>query len=106
MNLVPTLAALLCATLLAACAPTASKKDASQAATVAATAPVAAAAAAPAVVQEEEDRMICKMVIPTGSRIGTKACRRSSQWEQMTRDGRDAAERVQRMGNQKPIPNG
>jgi hypothetical protein len=99
------LVTVLCATLLAACAPTASRKDTSESATVAATTPAAATASSPAVT-EDEDRMICKMVIPTGSRIGTKACRRASQWEQMARDGRDAAERVQRMGSQKPVPNG
>lgn len=105
MNRISTLAALSCAALLAACAPTASKTDSSESATVAAAAPATSTAAAPAAV-EDEDRMICKMIIPTGSRIGTKACRSATQWEQMSRDGRDAAERVQRMGNQKPVPNG
>lgn len=106
-------ATLLCAALLAGCASPSSDRErgAPAAADSSAGNPPAAQASATAAStlassEEPKERMVCKNVIPTGSRIGKRTCRTVRDWEQIQRDAREAAERVQRMGNQKPVPNG
>ena len=72
-----------------------------------AAAPVAQVAEAQAPAEAAEtDPVVCKNIAPTGSRISKKTCMRQSQWAEAARQGREATERVQRMGNQKPVPNG
>jgi hypothetical protein len=51
------------------------------------------AARAPA----ERDPVICKNVTPVGTRFVRRTCMRESAWLQAQRDGREAAERVQRI---------
>ena len=87
--------------LLTACSSSATRESAAAAP---APAPQAAAAPAPAPAPAEgtakADRMVCKSIAPTGSRIARKTCRTQSQWEEMAREGRDAAGQVQRRGDQ------
>lgn len=51
-----------------------------------------------------EDRMICKHIAPTGSRIAKKTCMKASQWEQAQRDAREATDAIQRNSRQKYAP--
>lgn len=92
-------------TLIGACAgqdrpPAATTAPAAAPATVAAPEAVAATEA-PAVA---EDRMICKRIAPTGSRIAKKTCMKASQWEQAQRDAREATDTIQRNSRQKYAP--
>lgn len=74
------------------------------------TAPAPATAAAPEAVAATEapavaeDRMICKRIAPTGSRIAKKTCMKASQWEQAQRDAREATDTIQRNSRQKYAP--
>ena len=66
----------------------------------------APAEAAPAETTAKVDRTVCKSIAPTGSRIARKVCRKQSEWEEMAREGRDAAGQVQRRGDQTVPPGG
>ena len=88
------LGALLCACSSSGTQPPAA---AAPAAPAAAAAPVAEA---PAEETAKVDRTVCKSVAPTGSRIARKTCRTQSQWDEMARSGREAAEMVKRRGAQ------
>ena len=45
------------------------------------------------------DTVTCRHVIITGTRIGTKVCRKNSEWDADAPKGRAFAERIQRRGN-------
>ena len=92
------LGALLCACSSSGTQPPAA---AAPAAPAAAAAPVAEA---PAEETAKVDRTVCKSVAPTGSRIARKTCRTQSQWDEMARSGREAAEMVKRRGAQSVLP--
>jgi hypothetical protein len=90
---------LTCLLLTACAAPGESRPPAAAPAPAATAAPVAttvATARAPA----ERDPVICKNVTPVGTRFVRRACMRESAWLQAQRDGREAAERVQRTATQ------
>jgi hypothetical protein len=90
---------LTCLLLTACAAPGGSRPPAATPAPVAAAAPVAATVAA-ARAPAERDPVICKNVTPVGTRFVRRACMRESAWLQAQRDGREAAERVQRTATQ------
>ena len=92
------LGALLCACSSSGTQPPAA---AAPAAPAAAAAPVAEA---PVEETAKVDRTVCKSVAPTGSRIARKTCRTQSQWDEMARSGREAAEMVKRRGAQSVLP--
>ena len=92
------LGALLCACSSPGTQPPAA---AAPAAPAAAAAPVAEA---PVEETAKVDRTVCKSVAPTGSRIARKTCRTQSQWDEMARSGREAAEMVKRRGAQSVLP--
>lgn len=97
------IAAFALTALLCACS-----SSGTQSSTAAAPAPQAAPAAAVTETPAEEtakvDRTVCKSVAPTGSRIARKTCRTQSQWDEMARSGREAAETVMRRGAQSVQP--
>jgi hypothetical protein len=95
------LGALLCACSSSGTQPPAAAAPAAPAAPAAAAAPVAEA---PAEETAKVDRTVCKSVAPTGSRIARKTCRTQSQWDEMARSGREAAEMVKRRGAQSVLP--
>ena len=74
------------------------------AAPAAPSAQAAPAAEAPAEETAKADRMVCKSIAPTGSRIAKKTCRTQSQWEEMARSGREATEMVKLRGAQSVAP--
>jgi len=82
------LAALGCAIALSACSTPADKPDAA-----ANTASVQTAVAATD--STAEDRVVCKNIAVTGTRIANKVCRKQSEWEQMARDARTAVDHAQ-----------
>lgn len=95
--------------LLTACSSSATRESAAAAPAPAPQSTATAAPApapAPAEGTAKADRMVCKSIAPTGSRIARKTCRTQSQWEEMAREGRDAAGQVQRRGDQTVPPGG
>lgn len=102
------LGTVLAVSLVACSAPSANRQDSPAAA---AAAPAAASsstgkAADPAPETASRDRMICKSVAPTGSRIARKSCKTQGEWEEIQRAGQDAAEAVKRRGAQSVQPAG
>ena len=102
----PLIAAFALGALLCACSSsgTQSSTAAAPAAPTAPAAPAAAVAETPAEETAKVDRTVCKSVAPTGSRIARKTCRTQSQWDEMARSGREAAEMVKRRGAQSVQP--
>lgn len=101
------LGTVLAASLAACSAPSATREQSP----VAPAAPPAAASsseqdAEPAPETASRDRMICKSVAPTGSRIARKSCKTQGEWEEIQRAGQDAAEAVKRRGAQSVQPSG
>ncbi|MFM7275196.1 MAG: hypothetical protein ACKO4A_15320 [Gammaproteobacteria bacterium] len=96
------------AALLAACSAPSSTREETPAAPAASPASASsseqAAEAAPETASR--DRMICKNVAPTGSRIARKSCKTQGEWEDIQRSGQDAAEAVKRRGAQSVQPAG
>jgi cytochrome c5 len=66
--------------------------------------PAQAEPAASPVETAKVDRTVCKSVAPTGTRIAKKVCRTQSEWEEMARAGREAADTVKRRGAQSVLP--
>jgi len=48
------------------------------------------------------DEVTCRSVVRTGTRIGTKKCMTNRAWMQGSRDGREAAETIQRKSTHTP----
>ncbi len=95
--------------LLVACSSSGTQESAAAAPpapapVVAPAAQAAPAAEAPAEEAAKADRMVCKSIAPTGSRIAKKTCRTQSQWEEMARSGREATEMVKLRGAQSVAP--
>ena len=97
------IAAFALGALLCACSSSGTQPPAA-AAPAAPAAPAAAVAETPAEETAKVDRTVCKSVAPTGSRIARKTCRTQSQWDEMARSGREAAEMVKRRGAQSVLP--
>jgi hypothetical protein len=94
-----------CAVFLAACSTAADRQEAS----VPTAEPEKVAPAEPEVSEPataSRDRMICKSVAPTGSRIARKSCKTQGEWDDLQRSGQDAAESVKRRGAQSVQPSG
>ncbi|HEY5105452.1 MAG TPA: hypothetical protein VII73_01630 [Caulobacteraceae bacterium] len=48
---------------------------------------------------DDPDKMICKTVVPTGSRLGgVRTCQTRAQWAVLTRDSQDALHERQKNG--------
>ncbi|MBM4218819.1 MAG: hypothetical protein FJ171_04105 [Gammaproteobacteria bacterium] len=52
------------------------------------------------------DRIICKKVAPTGTRVANRTCLTLAQWEAIQADAKAALEKVQREGRLKDAPPG
>lgn len=52
------------------------------------------------------DEVTCRSVVRTGTRIGSKKCMTNARWLQASRDGREAAEDVQRKSTMTPTVGG
>jgi len=48
----------------------------------------------------EPDKVTCRSVVKTGTRIGSKKCMTNRSWAQASRSGREALETVQRQSAQ------
>ena len=46
----------------------------------------------------DADTVTCRTVVPTGSRIGTRVCRKNREWAEDGKRGRAYAEGIQRRG--------
>ena len=55
---------------------------------------------------EDRDPIVCKSVVPTGSRIASKSCMRRSEREAMRRSSQDGTNAAQRSGAQNGNPTG
>ena len=70
-------------------------------------APTASSEASPQKVQSKDDRMVCRTILPTGSRLGgTRICRTQAEWTAMSRDAADAVSHAQMNGATGRIPGG
>lgn len=99
------IAAIAFGALLCACSSSGTQPSAAAAPSAPApAAQPAPAAETPAPETAKVDRTVCKSVAPTGSRIARKTCRTQSQWDEMARAGREAAEMVKRRGAQSVAP--
>ena len=96
---------LACILLLGACTgqPT---QPAASAAQPAAAAQPAVASTAPASDGLDPDRVVCKQLAPTGTRISKRTCYKASEWEKMARDAKEATDKVQLLGLQKGVKSG
>jgi hypothetical protein len=57
--------------------------------------------------QKDSDKVVCRMIIPTGERLGgTKVCHTKAEWDAMNRDARDQTNSMQTHGLQGGVPNG
>ena len=54
----------------------------------------------------DPNQVRCRTVVKTGTRIGTKVCKTNKEWDQATRDAREATEQIQRGSLQGPGPEG
>ncbi len=53
----------------------------------------------------DPDRIVCRAVEQTGSRLGTtRVCRTVAEWDQISKDSRTASDDVQRHSKQQPVP--
>jgi hypothetical protein len=93
--------ALACSAALGACSSAQTPPASAAAGT-----PEVASSAAPADPMADPDRMICKNVIPTGSRIGKRTCMTARNWNQAQKDARDAVDQVQRNSMQTGVKGG
>lgn len=53
-----------------------------------------------AAVTAAEDRLVCKTVVPTGTRVAQRTCMRQSEFDKARRDGGEMLGEVQRRGVQ------
>lgn len=90
--------------LLAACSSQGTRD--STAAVLAPSAKAAPAAKAATAETAKADRMVCKRIAPTGSRIARKTCRTQNEWEEMARRARDTVETAQRRGASQSVEPG
>ncbi|MGQ0384139.1 MAG: hypothetical protein ACT4UP_05580 [Gammaproteobacteria bacterium] len=93
---------LFCGLVVAACAPTARPSEPTHVAT-AATAPetVAAAESQPT---DPSQKLVCKTVIPTGTRFQQRVCATQAYWDQIQKAGREGGEKAQRKAQQSANP--
>lgn len=57
--------------------------------------------------QSDPDRMICKKITPTGSRVGgVKKCATAAEWKEVARKGRDFTKGIQDRGGRIGMPKG
>lgn len=49
-------------------------------------------------VAANDDPMVCKRVIPTGTRVAQRTCMRQSEFDKAEQDGQEMLEEVQRRG--------
>jgi hypothetical protein len=64
--------------------------------------PPAATSTAPAPkVQDPNDKMVCRTILPTGSRLGgTKVCKTQGEWAEISRNARNMVTSAQMSGMQ------
>ncbi len=92
----PTLAPLFVAAMMAAAAqPPAAAAGNAAPATALAAAPAATNAASP-IDNDPGDKVVCRTLTPTGSRLGgTRVCRTQRQWSLINRDAKDLVDDAQ-----------
>ena len=95
---------LFCGLVVAACTPTPRPSQSTHVAT-AATAPetVAAVKSQPA---DPSQELVCRSVIPTGTRFRQRVCATQAEWDRIQQEGRDAGEKSQRKAVQTGNPQG